>query len=355
MTALDAPPDHLARGVADLGRRITAASAAVGEPVAWDWPAVLELRARRPGRGPRGRTTAGGAGRLLPTADGWVAVSLTRPDDHELVPAWLALAGIDERWRVPVDPARPWPAVAAGVGRASGAALAEAAGLVGLAVGVLGERQADEHGGVGVSSRRPHRLGRRPRVVDLSALWAGPLCGAILAAAGAEVVKVEAVDRPDGARVGDPDLFSALDRLKEHRTLDLGSASGRAELADLVRGADVVVDASRPRALAAVGLVAEEQVTDDGGPAVWVSITGHGRRSPRIAFGDDAAVAGGLVDHDVQGPRFRGDALADPLSGLAAAAAALELLADADGGLVEVAMAGVAAAHADPDRSDPVA
>ena len=39
---------------------------------------------------------------------------------------------------------------------------------------------------------------RRPiRVVDLSALWAGPLCGAILAAAGCDVTKVEAVDRMD--------------------------------------------------------------------------------------------------------------------------------------------------------------
>jgi hypothetical protein len=345
VTVLDAPPDPQLPGVAELGHRIAEASAAVGARVSWDWTAVPAQR----GRIPRGRTTAGGAGRLLPTSDGWAAVQLARDDDHDLLDAWFALAGV--RWRagIEVDPADPWPAVARGVSLACGADLAEAAGLVGLAVGVLGERAPDGHGGVLVAlgGHRPTR--RRLRVLDLSALWAGPLCGAILAAAGAEVTKVEAVDRPDGARVGDPDLFAALNGRKAHRTLDLRTAAGRADLTDLVRGVDVVVEASRPRALAALGLVAEHLVTGDDGPAVWVSITGHGRRSPRIAYGDDAAVAGGLVHRDHDGPRFRGDALADPLSGLAAAAAALELLADGDGGLVEVSMAAVAAAHASHD------
>ncbi|MBX3284779.1 MAG: CoA transferase [Actinobacteria bacterium] len=302
-----------------LGRRIEAASSALGAAVAWDWRGELHRR----GRAPRGRTTAGGAGRLVPTADGWVAVQLPRPGDVELVPAWLALASAEGS------------SMADAVSRASGARLAEAAELVGLAVGVLGERRPDATGGVRVLGRRPRPLRRPIRVVDLSALWAGPLCGAILAAAGCDVTKVEAVDRPDGARLGDPDLFAALNASKAHRTIDL-----RTELAELVRSADVVIEASRPRALAALGVHVHH------GPAVWVSITGHGRASNRIAFGDDAAVAGGLVDHDADGPTFRGDALADPLSGLAAAATALELLASGEGGLVEVAMAGVAAAHA---------
>ncbi len=345
MTAVDAPPDRLASGVADLGQRITAASSAIGAPVAWEWSAVFGAR----GRTTSGRTTAGGRGRLLPAADGWVAVQLARADDLDLLDAWFALAGLDGRARIPVDPDDPWPAVTTAVRTATGAALAEAAGLVGLAVGVLGERAPDVDHGAQVAHRRPRPVRRRPQVVDLSALWAGPLCGAILAAAGAEVTKVEVADRPDGARTGDPALFAALDRGKAHRTLDLRTTEGRTELATLVRGADVVIEASRP-ALAALGLDAEQLVHDPDGPAVWVSVTGHGRGSARIAFGDDAAVAGGLVHHDPDGPRFRGDALADPLSGLAAAAAALELLAAGEGGLVEVAMAGVAAAHAEPDR-----
>ena len=67
------------------------------------------------------------------------------------------------------------------------------------------------------------------------------------------------------------------------------------------------------------------------------------RQPGRVAFGDDAAVAGGLVAHGPGGPCFLGDAIADPLSGIAAATAAAELVAAGRSGLVDVAMAGVAA------------
>ena len=57
---------------------------------------------------------------------------------------------------------------------------------------------------------------------------------------------------------------------------------------------------------------------------VWLRITGYGTEAgsaERVAFGDDAAVAGGLVGYDGAGPVFVGDAIADPLTGLEAAAA----------------------------------
>jgi crotonobetainyl-CoA:carnitine CoA-transferase CaiB-like acyl-CoA transferase len=75
-----------------------------------------------------------------------------------------------------------------------------------------------------------------------------------------------------------------------------------------------------------------------------VSITGYGREgnaADLVAFGDDAAVAGGLVAADgAGGPVFCADAVADPLTGLYAAAAALAV---EGGALVSVPMAGVAA------------
>jgi hypothetical protein len=61
-------------------------------------------------------------------------------------------------------------------------------------------------------------------------------------------------------------------------------------------------------------------------PRVWTSITGHGRAGAagdRVAFGDDAAVAGGLVRWAADTPMFLGDAVADPLTGMVAAAATL--------------------------------
>jgi crotonobetainyl-CoA:carnitine CoA-transferase CaiB-like acyl-CoA transferase len=123
-----------------------------------------------------------------------------------------------------------------------------------------------------------------------------------------------------------------------------------AALHELVATADVVLEASRPRALEQVGIDATALITD-GGPRAWVSITGHGRTGPArdwVAFGDDAAVAGGLVVRDGEGPVFCADAVADPTTGLVAAVAALEALAAGGRQLIDVPLAGVAAHLAGP-------
>ena len=116
-------------------------------------------------------------------------------------------------------------------------------------------------------------------MVDLSALWAGPLCASLLAAAGAEVVKVESTARPDAARLGSPVLLPAAQRRRSGTSWWTSRPRpGREALADLVATADVVVESSRPRALEQLGIVAERELRPDPtGPAIWVSITGHGR------------------------------------------------------------------------------
>ena len=68
-----------------------------------------------------------------------------------------------------------------------------------------------------------------------------------------------------------------------------------------------------------------------------------GPERERVAFGDDAAAAGGLVAHDDEGPCFVADAVADPLTGVAAAAAAVAALEVGGGWLLDVAMSRVAA------------
>jgi len=336
--------ERLAPGVEALGRRIEAATDEIDEID--DWPALLGERAAFDGFGPPSRISCGGAARLLPCADGWVAVNLARPSDIELVPAWL---GIDITSDAPLDDER-WATIAAAIGRTTGETLVAGASLLGLPVGLLGERPPAPDGGIRRTSFGPSprstRVGNGPiRVVDLSALWAGPLCGSLLAAAGAEVIKVESTTRPDGARVGSPALYHRLNGRKEHRSLDATSSAGRAQLATLLARADVVIESARPRALEQLGIGAADLLAAPDGPDVWVSITGHGRSSSRVAFGDDAAVAGGLVCRH-QGPRFLADAVADPLAGLAAAAAAFEALAADDRMLLDVSMAGVAATHA---------
>jgi hypothetical protein len=76
-------------------------------------------------------------------------------------------------------------------------------------------------------------------------------------------------------------------------------------------------------------------------------ITGYGSDHPdRVAFGDDAAVAGALVRHQDGRPVFCGDAIADPLSGLEATLAVLDALIRGGGVIVDVSMAAVAASYA---------
>ncbi|MGH8999259.1 MAG: CoA transferase, partial [Acidimicrobiia bacterium] len=182
-------------------------------------------------------------------------------------------------------------------------------------------------------------------VVDLSSLWAGPLCGHLLQLAGARVIKVESETRPDGARAGPPAFFDLLHAGQEAVALDFGSAPGRTRLRRLLAAADVVIEASRPRALAQLD-AGPEQVLPAGRPRLWVSITGYGRGETagrRVAFGDDAAAAGGLVVWDGDGPCFCADALGDPAAGLFAAAGALAALRTGGRWILDVTMSGAAA------------
>lgn len=340
--------------------RLESRAAAWGRHLDVDWLDLLVRRAELEGFAAGGRISCGGATRLVRCADGWVAVAMARVSDAELVPAWLALAGDPTPWGHPT-PCGPtwfdesaWHDLAGRLGGLPAASLVAAAEVVGLPVSRLGERaEGPGHGvtlhHVGPASDRLERsdqLARPQRVVDLSSLWAGPLCASLIGQCSGEVTKVSSPHRPDGAMRGHPEWYDTLNGHKAHVELALDTAAGRAELAALLRSADVVVESARPRALEQMGIVANDLLAAGDGPRVWVSITGHGRSSPRVAFGDDAAVAGGLVVEDDDGPWFCADAVADPLSGVAAADAAVDCLASGRPALVEVAMSAVAASHA---------
>jgi hypothetical protein len=322
-----------------------------------DGLALLGERAALSGLGRGGSTSCGGSTRLVPTADGWLAVSLARPDDVAALPAWL---GRD----VPADD--PWPAVYEGVSERTSRVLDEGAALLGLPIAALGSVDPPAEAtfdlplrAESVTPEGPRRAGDPTSiadalVVDLSALWAGPLCGQLLAACGARVVKVESVARPDGARLGPRAFFDLLNGAKQSVVLDLATVRGRRNLERLLGAADVVIESARPRALEQMGILAAHLMRRPTGPRVWVSVTSHGRTGPeaqRVAFGDVAAVAGGLVSGDERGPCFLADAVADPLSGLVAAAAVVEALSAGGRWLLDAAMAPMAAAGAGPPLS----
>ena len=50
------------------------------------------------------------------------------------------------------------------------------------------------------------------RIVDLTMWWSGPICTSYLGALGAEVIKVESVQRPDGFRYSMWIGYTKLDR-----------------------------------------------------------------------------------------------------------------------------------------------
>jgi crotonobetainyl-CoA:carnitine CoA-transferase CaiB-like acyl-CoA transferase len=308
---------------------------------ALDGAALLGERAAYLGLVRRGSISPGGSCRLLRAADGWIAVSLPREDDRALVPAWLCS---DEK-----AAPDPWDVVASHVAARRAAEVVARARLLGLAVAEARVGSGAAPPWLRVAVRGAHRAARAkrfaPLVLDLSALWAGPLCGRLLALAGARVVKVESVGRPDGARYGPPGFYEVLNADKESVALDLRTPEGVRCLRGLLERADAVIESSRPRALAQLGIDAKALV---GEGLVWVSITGYGRREPEghwIAYGDDASAASGLAaaTGDPDAPLFCGDAIADPLTGLHAAVAAFAQLRTSEGALLELSLRDVTA------------
>jgi crotonobetainyl-CoA:carnitine CoA-transferase CaiB-like acyl-CoA transferase len=177
-------------------------------------------------------------------------------------------------------------------------------------------------------------------VADLSSMWAGPLCGRLLARAGATVVKVESPRRRDGTRAGHPAFFDWINGQKLCYEVDFDLQAE--ELRDLLAASDVVIEGSRPAALARRGLGPDDIAPRAG--RIWLQITGYDGCRP--GFGDDTAVAGGLVGTSAAGPVFCGDAIADPLAGLEATLAVAESVGRGGGELIGVSMAGVAATYA---------
>jgi hypothetical protein len=300
---------------------------------------VLTERAQLLGLAEPGAASANGSCRMVRARDGWLAVNLPRDSDLEAVPAWI---GCDLG-------AEPWAAIVAAARETDAELLVEDAQRLGLPVAQVGSVTAcaPEAPLIRMAGGAGPRRGPL-RVLDLSSLWAGPLCGALLAEAGAEVVKIESARRPDPLPDSSPEFFARLNGAKACRTLDFGDPADLAELAREADRADVLITGARPRAFAGLGLAPERLFAANPG-LVWVAVTGYGWAGPwnnRVAFGDDAAAAGGLVRWTAEGPRFLGDALADPLTGMAAALGAFRALAEGGGMIVDAAMARTAAGAA---------
>ena len=325
-------------GAADGALLALAAMSAPGRFDGWRGAALLGQRARLMDLHRHGAVSAGGMCRLLQCQDGWLALSLVRDEDWASVPAWLE------------DPDNvSWDYIAAALRGVDIATVLARARLLGLAVARADGATAPEpwHD-VTLTERSDGKRRKRPVVLDLSSLWAGPLCGALLRRAGADVIKVESAARPDGARLGHSGFYDFLNAGKASVALDFRAARGVAALRDMMLRADIIIEGSRPRALRQIGIDADAILLENPG-VTWVSITGHGSKLPAsewIGFGDDAAAAGGLCSAMAAAHGemvFCGDAIADPLTGLHAAVAAWAAWLQGGGRKISLSLRGVAA------------
>jgi crotonobetainyl-CoA:carnitine CoA-transferase CaiB-like acyl-CoA transferase len=196
------------------------------------------------------------------------------------------------------------------------------------------------------------------RIVDLTAFWAGPAATHSLAAFGADVIKIESIQRPDGIRYSggmrtDVDdwweygwLFHAMNTNKRSVTLDLESEEGIGLFKQLVGQADAVIENFSPRVMDQFGLDADALLDVNPGLVV-VRMPAFGLTGPwrdRVGFAPTMEQIAGLawVTGLPVGPPVPPRGACDPLAGAHAAFALLAALEFADrtgrGQLVEVPM-----------------
>ncbi len=166
------------------------------------------------------------------------------------------------------------------------------------------------------------------RVLELGSVVSGPFCGRLLADLGADVIKVEAPDRPDplrswgrGAYRGRKLWWPVHARGKRLVTLNLRSEAGQELFLRLVARSDVVLENFRPGTLErwnlGYGRLAE---TNPG--VVLARVSGYGQSGPykqQAGYASVAEAMGGLrhiTGHPGEAPPRMGISLGDSLAGM---------------------------------------
>ena len=177
------------------------------------------------------------------------------------------------------------------------------------------------------------------RVIDFTSVIAGPFATMMLADQGADVIKVEAPQRPDHTRHtghGLNDLSATFlnnNRNKRSIAIDVKSAEGREALIKLVATADVFIQNFRPGVVERLGISEPElrKVTPD---LIYVSMSGWGENGPlshKPVYDPIIQALSGLATvqagSDQDRPRLIRTILPDKLTGVTAAQAVTAALA----------------------------
>lgn len=147
------------------------------------------------------------------------------------------------------------------------------------------------------------------RVIDLTAFWAGPVATLVLGSLGAEVIKVESVQRPDGMRftsaktAADPfwwewgSVYQGNNLNKLDVTLDLRRPEGKAILMQLLGQADALIENYSPRVLDHFGIT-WDSIREVNPRLVMVRMPAFGLTGPwrdRTGFAQTMEQASGMA------------------------------------------------------------
>jgi crotonobetainyl-CoA:carnitine CoA-transferase CaiB-like acyl-CoA transferase len=180
------------------------------------------------------------------------------------------------------------------------------------------------------------------RVLDLTNSLAGPYCTQILAALGAEVVKVEHPQRGDETRQwgppfwdGEGAIFLAANAGKRSLGLNFHDEAGKKVLYDLADRADVVVQSLRPGHAEKIGFGADE-LRSRNPRLVYCSIGAFGNEGPqrgKAGYDPLMQATGGIIsvtgEADRPGVRV-GVSMIDQTTGMWAAIGILSALWERD-------------------------
>ncbi|MEQ6434550.1 CoA transferase [Comamonas sp. w2-DMI] len=176
------------------------------------------------------------------------------------------------------------------------------------------------------------------RVLDLSRVFAGPMCAMVLADFGAEVVKVEHPGRGDdtrdwGIRIGKTETtyYNSMNRNKRSITIDLQSPAGLKLIHELLPQFDVVIHNFKTGGAEKLGL-GYEQLKAIKPDLVYCAVAGYDSSGPEAKRpGYDLVIQGeaGLMalNGEANTPPLKfGVAVVDLMTGMYAAQAILAAL-----------------------------
>ncbi len=178
------------------------------------------------------------------------------------------------------------------------------------------------------------------RVIELTTMITGSLCGQMLGDMGADCIKVEKVEGGDMFRAWRGGTYSAqfgaYNRNKRSVTLDVRSDEGREILLKLVETADVLVENFRPGVMARLKLSVDE-LRERNPQLIYCSITGFGEDGPyekRPAYDAVAQSLSGVASLflDPDSPQTTGPTIGDNITGINACYGILSALFERERG-----------------------